>query len=188
MTFKHLIPANYSFRSQQNKSCGKNHETARLYSSFLCLFTAPQEALRSHPMALESSPFIWLLSHFLSSVLVLIIIALQWFLTATVNTGNMGSTVAFTGLKSQSCHHETVCKRREETLWFFSREPQASRWFIYQHFFWLYPRVSGCAHFSPLIIYSHAVWCTVQNYSSDLPAGKKLKPVVCDIFLRKQQN
>lgn len=128
---------------------------------------------RSHPTASESSPFICILSNFLSSVLVLIvIIGLQWFLTTTVNTGNMGTTVAFTGLKYPRLPPWNTVQNKRGNPQVHSGEPQASRWFIYQQFFLFYPWFSGCAHLSPLIIYSHAVWCTVQNYSSDLPAGK----------------
>lgn len=95
---------------------------------------------RSHPTASESSPFICILSNFLSSVLVLIvIIGLQWFLTTTVNTGNTGTTVAFAGLKYQRLPPWNTVQNKRGNPPVHSGEPQASRWFIYQQFFCFTP-------------------------------------------------
>lgn len=122
-----------------------NYGTARLCSSFLCLLRAPQEV----PTASASSPFIYILSNFLSSVLVLItIIASQWVLTTTAKAGEYR--------QESSCHRPKIsevatvkyCVNNSRNPQVCSGEPQTSRWFFCQTAFFPPPR--GCLS-SPII-------------------------------------
>lgn len=152
----------------------------------MCFLTATQEVTE---IILYSFSIISVQSHFISFSLVCLgpIIALQWVLTTTAKAGNMGRRVAATRLKSQRLPLWNSATWEWEPSGVERRTSSQQVVYLSANFLGLPLGFCMCLFVIPHYLYPSSLMHSTESQLR-FACWKKLRHVVCDIFLGKQQN